>query len=155
MTVRLPMVDLKKATEELTANAVLAAARGKLEDALSTEEEREQRKAKEAALAKRKRTKLLVMGAVGLLLVLGVIGMVVNYWQWFLLLGLLGLGALYGRHRWRNRSKLAEKASTPPRPRVEQPKAPARVAAPEQPVRPESSETIEDELAALKARLDK
>lgn len=154
------MGDLKRASEELTAKAAFSAAKQAaeraLEDALSSDEERAQRKAEQAALAKRKRTKLIVLGVVGLLLVLGVIGMVLSYWHWFLLLGLVGLLALYGRHRWRARreekQETAAEVSTKPS-AVEPPVRVARRAAPEPPE--DDGQAIEDELARLKSRLDK
>lgn len=154
------MGDLKRASEELTARAAFSAAKQAaeraLEDALSSDEERAQRKAEQAALAKRKRTKLIVLGVVGFLLVLGVIGMVLSYWHWFLLLGLVGLLALYGRHRWRARraekQETAAEVSTKPS-AVEPPARVARRAAPEPPE--DDGQAIEDELARLKSRLDK
>lgn len=157
------MGDLKRASEELTAKAAFSAAKQAaeraLEDALSSDEERAQRKVEQAALAKRKRTKLIVLGVVGFLLVLGVIGMVLSYWHWFLLLGLVGLLALYGRHRWRaRREEKQETAASAPAeaaaPRaLEPPVRVARRAAPEP--REDDGEAIEDELARLKSRLDK
>jgi hypothetical protein len=163
------MVDLKKATDELTTKAAFDAAKNAAEralnDALSSDEERAQRKAEEEALAKRKRKKLLALTIVGLLVVLGLIGMVLSYWQWFLLAGLLGLAALYGRHRWRRRraekkDRAAEKLEQPSeRPtakdRKELPAPPTRVASPAPTASPEPVENVEDELAALKARLGK
>ncbi|MBK7580719.1 MAG: hypothetical protein IPI67_10985 [Myxococcales bacterium] len=169
------MADLKRAADELTAKAAFDAAKKAaeraLDDALSTDEERAARKAEEAALAKKKRTKLIAMSVVGLLLVLGVIGMVVNYWQWFFLLGLVGLLALYGRHRWRTRGdtkpdvappvvSAASKKQRAPAPRRVSEGASAR--APARPERDVEEKTatreldeaaIEDELAELKARL--
>ena len=156
------MVDLKKATDELTAKAAFEAAKNAatraIEDATSTDEERAEREAERAALAKRKRTKLIALGAVGLLLALGVIGLVIGYWHWFLLAGLVGLVALYGRHRWRQR-RSAKKGLEAEPPRAAR-RAPERLPAPAARVAPatkaasdEPDESIEDELAALKARL--
>lgn len=151
------MVDLKKASEELTAKAAFSAAKNvaerAIEDALSSDEERAQRKAEEAALAKKKRTKVLVLGVVGLLLVLGVIGMVVSYWHWFLLAGLVGLAALYGRHRWHERREGKRAESAPPKPARVAAEPPRVRAAPTEVEPPGASQSIEDELAELKARL--
>jgi len=161
------VADLKKAANELGARAAFEAAKDAaeraLDDALSTEEELAARKLKEAELARRKRKKMLAFGIVGLLLVLGVIGMVVHYWQWFFLLGLLGVAGLYGRYRFRKwRAQKQESKEEPKKARVEEPPAkkelvaptrPARVA--ERPVAEEPDTSIEDELAALKSRLEK
>jgi Flp pilus assembly protein TadB len=146
--------------DDLTAKAALAAAKGAMQNALteamSSEDERKQRKAEQAALAKRRRTKLIVFGVVGLLLALGVIGLVVSYWQWFLLLGVLGLAALYGRHRWRKRRD----AKHPDEAKAPRPVAvlgltdgtPDRVT---ESTSADATESVEDELAALKARFGK
>jgi Flp pilus assembly protein TadB len=153
------MADLKKAAEDLTAAAALGqakrAAKRAFEDALSTDEERAERAEREAEQKKKKRTKLLVLGAVGLLLVLGVVGMVLTYWQYFFLAGLVGLAALYGRHRWRNRAarklRPAATASTEvsPSAKLRVPASPARAPS------PAPDDSVDDELAALKSRLDK
>ena len=94
--------------------------------------------------------------------------MVASYCQWFLLLGLLGLAGLYGWYRWRKRSK-AKQAQAPTVKAVATPSAhKLRVAkdAGEQSERNFDAQAqqqaqamaegeIEDELAAMKARLDK
>lgn len=153
------MATLKKAAEELTAKAALGqakrAAERAIEDALSTDEERAERALEEAEQKKKKRTKLLVLGVVGLLLVLGAIGMVLTYWQYFFLAGLVGLGALYARHRWRNRAARKESPVAPP---AKQATVPAKLRVPAPPARAPSAppdDSVDDELAALKARLDK
>lgn len=150
------MSDLKKAAEELGATAALSqakrAAGRALEDAFSTDEEREAREAREAEEQKKKRRKLLLYGVVGLFLVLGAVGLVLNYWQYFLLAGVVGLLGLYGRHRWRKRRapKQSPAASK---------KAPERLA-PKARVQPainalEPDRSVDDELAELKSRLQK
>ena len=158
-------MDLKKATDELTTKAVFAAAKDKaeraLEDALSTDEERATRKAVEEAAAKKKRTKLLVMGAVGLLLVLGAIGLVIHYWHWFLLAGLLGAAALYARHRWqKSRAERKVRVEAPAKaaseePRVAKPVPRVEAARKATPAPAVDEASVEEELAALKAKLDK
>lgn len=159
------MADLDKDAAELTTKATFRAARDAaskaIDDALLTDEERAQRKAVEVADAKRKRSKTIAIGVVGLLLVLGIIGLVVSYWQWFLLAGLVGLGALYARYRWRKRrgeKKLrvsdasSATRSAPPRKAVS---PPARVAPAPEPMTQKDEQSIEEELAALKARVKK
>jgi Flp pilus assembly protein TadB len=143
------MTDLDDAAQKLATKATLRAARDAaskaLEDALLTDEERAQRKVADAAAAKRKRQKVIVFSVVGLLLVLGIVGLVISYWHWFLLAGLVGLVALYGRYRWRKR-------------RGEKPNPPRKVASPVARVAIESAAIaddtdVEDELRALKARV--
>jgi hypothetical protein len=155
------MTDLDDAAGKLARSATLRAARDAasraLDDALLSDEERAERKAKEEAASKRKWQKRIAIGVVALLLVLGIVGLVINYWQWFLLAGVLGLVALYGRYRWRKRRSEGSRAtgepastkrSTPER--IEPPRA--RVTA--ERVSPPSDDTdVEAELAALKARV--
>lgn len=157
------MDDLKKAAAELSGKAALEKAKNAagraIQDVFSTEEERERRKAEEAVAAKRKRTKWIVLGIIGVLLVLGVVGMVLRYWPFFLLLALVGLAALYGRYRWR-RSRKARARAAPVEERVVEIR-PVEQAEPrvEPPVirgtNAEPDASIEDELAALKARVKK
>ena len=153
------MNDLKKAANELSAKAAFSAAKDAaqraIDDVLSTEEERAQRKAERAELARKKRNKWIALGVVGLLLLLGVLGLALHFWHWFLLAGIVALAALYGRHRWR-RSRKARGTAAAPRvveTRVvsEQRDAPPAV----QPSTAEPDTSIEDELAALKARVKK
>lgn len=153
------MDDLKKAAGQLSSKAAFAAARDAagraIEDALSTDEERAGRKAEQAAIAKRKRIKWIVLGAVALLVLLGVIGMVLDYWQWFLVLGLVGLAGLYGRYRWR-RYRSERRKPEASRVQADQGKLEPRerpAVAREASAAPDTS--IEDELAALKARVKK
>ncbi len=168
-----PMSDLKKSANEMTAKTAFSAAKDAaeraLDDALSTEEERAARKAEEAEAKSRRRKKQLALAIVGLLIVLGVIGLVLRYWYWFLLLGVVGLVALYGRHRWRKyraakKAPAAEEAEAAVVAKVEvrevrevrETRDAPRKRAPLPPVEPEvDAQAIEDELAALKARVKK
>lgn len=155
------MTDLDDAARKLATKATLVAARDAaskaLDDALMSDEERRERKVADAAALKRKRQKRIAIGVVGLLLVLGIVGLVISYWHWFLLAGLVGLLALYGRHRWRKsrsakESPTVEKSETKKsRPPSRVAPAPARVAISKAP--PVDDGDVEEELAALKARL--
>ena len=104
------MADLEDLKKELASRAALVAgkdaAKRFAEDLLTSDEEK---KAKEAA-SKSRRTKYLAYGVVGLLLVLGAVGLVLSYWQYFLLAGLLGVAGLYGYFRLRGRLGGASKA---------------------------------------------
>ncbi len=170
------MSDLKDVTDDLTSQAAIAAGRSAakraIENVLSSDEERAEKEAEQTALAKRRRTKLVVYSVVGLLLVLGVVGMVLSYWQWFFLLGLIMLGALYGRYRWRKSRARGSDEDTEAIAGEKQP-AKTRVAPslPEKRVSDEESKRartaaaaeqaaaddleIEREMAELKARLKK
>jgi Flp pilus assembly protein TadB len=146
--------DVGKPADDLGTKAAFAvakhAAERALEDALLTDEERAKRRAEQDALAKRKRNKRIALVAIGSLLVIGLIGLMLHYWYWSLLLGLAGVAGLYGRHRWRARRAARKKpevaaAREAPalRARIEQ--EPARVA--------DLDSSVEDDLAELKARL--
>lgn len=154
------MTDRKKSADELGAKVAFQAAKNAagraLENALSTDEERAQRTAAQAEVARRRRNKRIALGVVGLLLVLGAIGLALHFWYWFLLLGLIGLAGLYGRHRWRRgraaRKKATQLAAQAPakQTRAEPPSLAAQVVTPEH-----ADASIEDELAELKARVGK
>jgi hypothetical protein len=136
------------------------AAKRAMSDLLLTDEEREARDAEEAAAAKKKRTKRIVFGVLGLFLVIGVVGLMLAYWQYFLLAGVLGFAGWFGIRRLRNRREPAE-APVKKAARVEvEPKANAledraeRLRALEE-ERVRVAQETEEELAALKARLSK
>ena len=66
----------------------------------------------------------IILGVIAaVLIVVGVIGLVLTYWKWFLLAGVLGLGALYGyyraRSRLRDRKKKPTESTSAPKVRVE------------------------------------
>ncbi len=154
------MSDLKKAANELSAKAAFNAAKDRAEraiqDALSTEEERAQRKAEREALAKKKRTKWIILGVIGLVLLIGIVGMALRYWHWFLFAGLVAVAALYGRYRWRKFRSAQKKEPVAPRV-VETEVVEERREEPPlvQQTSTEPDTSIEDELAALKARVKK
>lgn len=164
------MADPKKVVDDLTAKAALGAgrdaARRAIEDLLSTDEEKEQREAERAAESKRRRKKLIAWVVVGAILAIGLVGMMIHYWQWFILLGLLGLGGLYGWHRLRKRFRQRERAEDEQRPALEAKKVrlpeaepprvePVRQAAQREQTRVAERQEVDEELAELKARLKK
>jgi hypothetical protein len=152
---------------------------------LSEDEASAPKDAERPAASKSRRNKLIAYGVFGLLIVFGVLGLVVSYWHWFLLLGALGLGGLYGWYRIRKRFASKDKpgetqaskakprvtgararedegeesgptAQALERKRVELPRAePALDAAAREKAQAVEQQEIEDELAALKARLNK
>lgn len=176
------MADLDKLSDELTSKAAAAAgrraAKRAIDDLLSTDEDRAEREAERATTSKSRRNKLILYGVIGLLLVVGTIGMVLNYWHWFILAGLFGVAGLYA---WRAISKRRAAKSVPEAVRVEAPPAEAPVAEAkveedveakrermlamqrererEASARAEADaveqQEIDDELAAMKARLRK
>lgn len=183
------MADLDKLTDDLTTKAALAAgknaAKRAVESLLSSDEEKAKQEAERAAKSKSGRNKLIAYGVVGLLILVGLFGMLVSYWQWFLLLGLLSAGGLYGWYRLRKRfrakkdgdseaNEAAAKRGTSQlrvsddesdnathdrqqarvRPQDLAEQRAQQAAAREQASAVEERE-IEDELAAMKARLDK
>lgn len=116
-----------------------------------------------------RRWRLVVYAVLGLCLVLGVVGFVLSYWMYFLGAGVLGALAVLGY--WRLKARLA--ASREPEAAAAPAKAPERVRvepevaapAPEPQVdararaqalaeaRAADAQAVEDELAAMKARL--
>ena len=46
---------------------------------------------------------------IGGLIVIGLVGLIINYWYWALLLGLLGAAGWYVRRRWRARRTTPKK----------------------------------------------
>lgn len=184
------MADRKRVSDDFATEAALAAgksaAKRAVEDLLSTDEEKAQQEAEDAAKSKRKRTKLIAFGVVGLLIVLGVIGLVINYWQWFILAGVVGLVALFGYSRLRKRfrskrdkseepAQLSAKSSAKELPARDDAKSSAldhdeaslseragqireeraRAAAARKEARALEEHEVDEELAALKARLKK
>ena len=147
--------------DDLRAKAAFAVAKHAVEraldDAMLSDEERTKKRAEESSLARSKRNKRIAIGVIGLLLLIGVIGLVLNYWYWALLLGVLGAAGWYARRRWRARGapkkKVERKKVEPaavareaPARKVRVEPRPARIAEP-------SDESIDDDLAELKARM--
>jgi hypothetical protein len=164
------MSDLDKARDELAARALLAAgkdgARRLAARVAPDDDEADAPEGKATAPAKSRRNKLLVIGAFALLVLVGLLGLVVSYWHWFLLVGLAGLVGLYGWSRLRGRLRTppgaAAAAVAEPRAKVPQrveraDRAPVRAAAPtDTPEREQAREQeLDEELAALKARVKK
>lgn len=166
------MSDLDKATDELAARAALAAgkeAAGRLAARLTSEDAAPERGSPSAAPRTSRRAKLIAIGLLALLVLVGLLGLVVSYWHWFLLIGLAGLLGLYGWHRLRKRLRSrgapAGAAISEPRgaqqrrgERLEQPPSTAATVAPERPAPREQrsvDEELDEELAALKARVQK
>ena len=141
------MSDDEKLGDDLRAKAAFALAKRAMSDALLGDEER----AKRDALAKSKRTKRIVQIAIGALVVVGLIGLMLHYWYWSLLLGLVGVAGFYARHRWRARREARKKGEPAPPREIAAPKR-VRVEAPPAPVEVADS-SIDDDLAELKARM--
>src|SRR5436190_12003026 len=101
------MADRKNLGEDAATVALLAAGKDAAKraalDLLSTDEERAAKQAEDARASKQRRWKLLGGGVLVLCVIIGVIGMLVSYWQWFLLAGVLGLGGMFGWWRLRKR----------------------------------------------------
>ncbi len=167
------MADLKKLAEDATTNAVLAAgkdaAKRAARDLLGEDEEAESKEAEKPEASKNRRTKLIVLAVLTLFVVIGVLGLLMSYWHWFLLAGLLGLGGFYARWRWRRRkaAKLEQKETPEVKTRVaeiepaqeESGRSEAEMLARDAHARAEAlaaeEAALDDELASLKARLNK
>jgi len=170
------MADLKKLAEDATTSAMLTAGKDAAKkaafDLLSSDEEREAQEAEKAETSKKRRTKLIIFAVLALFVVIGVLGLLMSYWHWFLAAGLLGLGGIYARWRWKRyrAAKLEEKDESeeaPTRARVAEPEPIAETAArsdAEQQARDALARaealaaeeaSLDDELAALKARIKK
>ena len=179
------MSDLRTTADELATKAALAAgrdtARRAMDDLLSTDEEKAEKAEARYHASKSRRTKLIVFAVVGLLLVLGIVGFVLSYWQWFLLLGVAGVVGVVGWHRLRRRLKagkgepMAAVGSNEERRVKTRAASEALLGAPRQPARMHAArgrqahddarvrdelrtaeeEAVEEELAAMKARLNK
>jgi hypothetical protein len=136
--------DDDKLSDDLRAKAALAVAKHAFERALEDPAEKD-------ALAKRKRNKRIAQIAIGALVVVGVLGLMLHYWYWSLLLGVVGVAGLYVRRRWRARSASRKKEleATPPREAL----APKVRIEPEAEPAEDSDASIDDDLAELKARL--
>lgn len=107
------MSEHERTPDELAAQAALAAGRQYAERAVhglvSSEVDEDDSDATPEAPTKRRRFKLVAFGVVALLIVLGALGMVVSYWHWFLLAGVLGAVGLYGWYRVRKRLKAGQR----------------------------------------------
>lgn len=133
------MSDDEKPVDDLRAKAALAMAKHAFESALEDPAEKDAR-------ARKKRNKRIALVAIGLLVAVGLLGLMLHYWYWSLLLGALGAVGLYARHRWRARRASQKKIPAAPQK--------VRIAAPE-PARIEEppDAAIDEDLAELKARL--
>jgi Flp pilus assembly protein TadB len=158
------MADLDKITDELASKAVVAAtkdaAKRTVEDLLATDEERAEREAERAASSKSRRNKLIIYGVLGSLLVVGLVGMVLNYWYWFILLGVAGLAGVYAwrkliKHRAAKKARIEEPIEAPAKKHIADADARAGEARALAEAEVEEEQQIEDELAAMKARIRK
>jgi hypothetical protein len=167
------MANRKNLLEDAATEQVLAAGKGAAKravlDLLSSDEERSKRDAENEKASQQRRRKLIVGGVIVLFLVIGIIGMLVSYWQWFLLLGLVGVAAFIG-WRWIRRRVGAPKkkgeavrVEAPPAPEAttraprisqreaEEKERDARARAEAEAAKEQAA--VEDELAQMKARI--
>lgn len=167
------MADLKKLAEDATTKAMIAAgkdaAKRAAQDLLSSDADREAKEVEDPQASKKRRTKLIVLGVLGLFVFIGLVGLLLNYWQWFLALGVLGMGGLYGYYKLRARRALKQKdeatrVEAAKQAEVEVAEETARLAAAEErtrdaralaEARAAEAQAVDDELAAMKARIKK
>ena len=106
------MTDFKKLAEDATARAALAAGKDAAKRAVDgLLAEGSEANAQSAEAKKTRRWKLIAISILSVCVIVGFIGLLLNYWYWFLAIGLLGIAGLYARHRLRRR--LAEKPAAP------------------------------------------
>lgn len=160
-----------KRSDDVATEVALAlgkdAAKRAVDGLLSSDEERAGEEAERPGKSKSRRNKLIAYGVVALLVLVGIAGLMLRFWPWFLLLGIVGFVGLYGWSRIRKRfsAKKAEPAlrveesavaqNQIPAARIDAEEARAREAQAREEARAIEESEIEDELAAMKARLDK
>jgi hypothetical protein len=177
--------DVADLDKEILARAALAAgkdaAKRKLDEVLG-DEAPEKGAPKDEKSSKSRRWKIAIIAVLVLALGIGLVGLMISYWQWFLAAGVVGLATLYGYYRWRRRkrdTKTEAEAEAPARAAKEEPKARvapledqdevalralerekaarerARQAEAAREARAQVEQEVDDELAAMKARLKK
>lgn len=174
------MSDLERLADEAATKAALSVGRDAAKRAVHQllDGDASASEAPKSGAPKARRWKLLAGVLLGLCLFVGVVGMVLNYWVWFLGAGVLGFAGLYGW--WKLRARLgAAKLSAPPEakatalptrsrgvrvatdpettaptPAERRAEVEARARALAE-ARATEEQQVEDELAALKARIKK
>ncbi len=176
------MSEFERLAQEATAKAALAAGKDAAKravDELLTGEQAKVEKAEDAAPSKGRRYKTIALVVLALCLVVGLIGLLLSYWYWFLAAGVVGLAGLIGYSRLKSRLAKAkpsddrkvepaaekapalERTRTPPdaeavRAALEAKRAEAaarqRALAEAEAMR---EQEVDEELAAMKARLKK
>jgi hypothetical protein len=171
------MSDLDRLTREATTKAVVAVGRDAAKRAADKLLSDEDASEGEVTDSKSRRWKLIALVVLGLFLLVGFVGLLLNYWFYFLAAGVLGVGGLVGWSRLKKRrgarkptkdkKEIAKEGSAPESVRV---RLAAREAAPaaadgasraEADVDAQASaearaireHEVDDELAAMKARL--
>ncbi len=172
------MTDLKRLADDPTTQAAIAVGRDAAKravDELLSGDDASVPQTEKAEASKSRRWKLIAMGVLGLFLVVGLIGLLLSYWYWFLGAGVLGVAGLVGYSRLK--SRIAKRSLPKEEPKVEAIAAPsvrvskvadaepapssaearraevesrARALAEAQAVR---EQEVDEELAAMKARL--
>lgn len=163
------MSELDRLTEEATTKAAIAVGRDAAKravDKLLSGEDGAASTEGAPADPKSRRWKIIAAVVLGLCLLVGFVGLLLNYWVYFLAAGLLGIGGLVGWSRLQKRiaaRKIAnEKTPTAKEhaPSIEAvrvrhdalPAAPAAAEALEE-AHAMREQEVDDELAAMKARL--
>ena len=170
-----PESDLDRLTREATTKAVLAVGRDaakRATDKLLSDEDVPG--SEDKAASKPRRWKLVALVVLGLSLIIGLVGLLLNYWLYFLAAGVLGVGGLVGWSRLKKRmgAKKSPKdrkdieagdsprhesvrvhlapgaATTPPTGAATRAEADAQTEA-----RAAREHEVDEELAAMKARL--
>ncbi len=172
------MNELERLTHDAAAKAALTVGKDAAKQAVERLLDGEASPADKKDASKSRRWKVIALAVLGLCLFLGLVGMVLNYWVWFFGAGVVGLAGLYGYYRLRKRlgrpkeglaegeppsqARQALRVAAPveepkpaePTPEARRAEAKARARAMEE-ARAQQEQQVEDELAALKARMKK
>lgn len=182
------MSDLEQLAKDATTRAALSAGKDaakRAERAVGSLLADEEAPAKDESEKKSRNYKIIAVVVLGLFAVIGIVGLLLSYWYWFLVAGVVGLAGLIGYSRLKSRLGKAKAskqvasrevaASDAAEPALE-PARTARVAIDDEPKKPSQAELraaaeakakaiaeaeaireqeVDDELAAMKARLKK
>ena len=100
------MTDLKRLADDATTKVAIAVGRDAAKravDQLLSGEDKPALPSETTSATKTRRWKIVAVAVLGLFLIVGVIGLLLSYWYWFLAAGVLGLVGLVGWSRLRSR----------------------------------------------------
>jgi hypothetical protein len=167
------VTDLKKQAEDAARKAMAEAGKDAAKRAalglFSSDDNAAAEPSDEEPGSNKTRNKLILLGVLGLFVVIGVLGMLMSYWHWFLALGVAGIGGLYLRRRIASRlaarredekarvevSRVEDQEHAKKQARQGEAKTRTQNARAVIEAEADEAQAIEDEFQELKARLDK